>query len=234
MASSTARGIIWDVDGTLVDTAKLHFDAWLRLARELGRDFTEADFAATFGRRNPEIMDYLFDGAYTYDEGIALSERKEGYYRTEAEEQGIEFLPGVRKLVEAFAAMGIPQAIGSSAPVGNLTMILRLTDSAKFFHAVVGMEDTRKGKPEPEVFLTGATRMNVVPAACLVFEDAIAGIEAATAAGMASVGVTFVGHHPAEKLSAAGATRIVRTLEELTPEVVIEMIDTHRNAVMGS
>jgi len=234
MTATVQRGIIWDVDGTLVDTAKLHFDAWLRLAKELGRDFTEADFAATFGRRNPEIMDYLFDGAYSYDEGIALGERKEGYYRTEAEKQGIEFLPGVRPLVEAFAAMGIPQAIGSSAPVGNLTMILRLTDSSKYFHTVVGMEDTRKGKPDPEVFLTGATRMNVVPVACLVFEDAIAGIEAATAAGMASVGVTFVGHHPAEKLRAAGAHRIVRTLEELSASDVVAAIDAHRETAMRS
>lgn len=233
MASTIQRGVIWDVDGTLVDTAKLHFDAWLRLANELGRDFTEADFAATFGRRNPEIMDYLFDGAYSYDEGIALGERKEGYYRTEAEKQGIEFLPGVRALVEAFADMGIPQAIGSSAPVGNLHMILRLTHSANYFAAIVGMEDTRKGKPDPEVFLTGATRIGIAPAACLVFEDAIAGIEAATAAGMASVGVTFVGHHPAEKLRTAGARRIVRTLEELSPADIVGMIDSHRFAAMG-
>src|SRR5580692_5445939 len=111
--------IIWDVDGTLVDTAELHFDAWVKLAVELGRPFTRADFAATFGRRNPEIIRYLFGEKYSDREVAELGERKELYYRAEAA-KGVSLLPGVRPLLEAFSSACIPQAIGSSAPRGNL------------------------------------------------------------------------------------------------------------------
>jgi beta-phosphoglucomutase len=224
MADTNSYGIIWDVDGTLVDTARLHFDAWVRLAGELGRPFTDADFAATFGRRNPEIIHFLFGDSFSKDEGHELGERKERYYRAEAE-KGVELLPGVRQLLEGFHRRGIPQGIGSSAPRGNLELILRITDSLSFFSGVVGMEDTQRGKPDPEVFQVAAAKIGVPASRCLVFEDAVAGIQAANAGGMKSIGVTFVGHHPAEKLRAAGADHIVRTLEELSVEDVLRLID---------
>ena len=107
--------VIWDVDGTLVDTAELHFAAWVRLAKEMGRPFTRDDFTATFGRRNPEIIRFLFGEHYTEAEIAEIGERKEGYYRTAAQ-AGVDLLTGVRTLLEAFQIRGVLQAIGSSAP----------------------------------------------------------------------------------------------------------------------
>src|SRR5690349_23461195 len=91
--------VIWDVDGTLVDTAEMHFAAWAKLATEMGRPFSRSDFAATFGRRNPEIIDILFGQTYSDAEIAQIGETKETYYRAAAE-KGVQLLSGVRDLLD--------------------------------------------------------------------------------------------------------------------------------------
>lgn len=211
----TTPAIIWDVDGTLVDTAEQHFRAWVRLAAEIGRPFSRADFAATFGMRNPEIIRKLFDPAADDARCRVLGERKEDLYRASVREEGTRLLPGAGRLLAAFAEAGWPQAVGSSAPPGNLDLLLGLTETRKYFAAVVTGDDVTRGKPDPEVFLTAAGRLSVAPSRCVVFEDAIAGVAAARAGGMKCVAVTFVGHHPADGLTAAGAELVVGSLEDV-------------------
>ena len=219
MPEDKGKAAIWDVDGTLVDTAELHFQAWQAVCREHGRDFTRADFAATFGQRNPEIIRKLFGDRFDEAEIAALGDRKEVLYR-DAAKAGVELLPGVRQLVEGLHAAGFAQAIGSSAPHANLELILRLTGIARFFGAVVGSEDTQRGKPDPQVFLVAAERMDLAPAHCVVFEDAVAGVQAARAGGMKCVAVRFVGHHPESTLKQAGADLVVDSLEGVSVTVV--------------
>jgi beta-phosphoglucomutase family hydrolase len=224
MTPTADAAVIWDVDGTLVDTAELHFRAWEELCRGLGRDFTRADFAATFGRRNPEIFRHLFGERFGDRDMDELGFRKEELYRAAARGGGVELLPGARALLEGLHAAGFRQAIGSSAPLANIELILAMTRSAAFFQAISSAEDTQRGKPDPQVFLVAAEKLGVPPRRCVVFEDAVAGVEAAKAGGMMCVAVTFVGHHPAEKLRAAGADRVVRSFSELSPDDVIGLI----------
>jgi beta-phosphoglucomutase len=216
--------IIWDVDGTLVDTAAHHFQAWARFAAEIGKPFTHADFAATFGMRNPEILRKLFDP--NADDALCAKwgERKEDLYRASVRDEGTQLLPGVAKLLAAFAEAGWPQAVGSSAPVGNLDLLLGITNTRRYFGAVVTGDDVSRGKPDPEVFLTAASKLGVEPRRCVVFEDAVAGVEAAKAGGMACVAVTFVGHHPAEKLRGAGADMVVASLEDVSAGQVAGLV----------
>lgn len=220
----TTPAIIWDVDGTLVDTAEQHFRAWARLAAEIHKPFTRADFAATFGMRNPEIIRKLFfpdaDDGWCQE----LGRRKEDLYRASVRDEGTQLLPGAGRLLAAFAAAGWPQAVGSSAPPGNLDLLLGLTDTRRYFAAVVTGDDVTRGKPHPEVFLTAAEKLGAEPARCVVFEDAVAGVEAARAGGMRCVAVTFVGHHPADKLRAAGADVVVSSLDEVTTEHVAALV----------
>jgi beta-phosphoglucomutase len=146
MSNTNGRAAIWDVDGTLVDTAELHFQAWQAVCREQGRDFTRSDFAATFGQRNPDILRKLFGERLNPEEIGALGQRKEVLYRAAARD-GVVLLPGVGALVHDLHEAGFVQAIGSSAPHANLELILRLTGIARYFDAVVGSEDTQRGKP---------------------------------------------------------------------------------------
>ncbi len=220
----SSYGIIWDVDGTLVDTAELHYEAWAELARELDKPFTRDDFTATFGRRNPEILRELFGADYTDEEVADLGFRKEEFYRAAAK-HGISLLPGVRILLEGLQAAGYKQAIGSSAPRQNVDLILEITATNSFFEAVVAMEDTQRGKPDPQVFLVGAEKLGLVPGNCLVLEDAVAGVEAAKAGGMKCIAVTFVGHHPDVALEWAGADLVVKTLEQVSVRQVQDILE---------
>ena len=214
--STRTPAVLWDVDGTLVDTAEQHFRAWERLAAEIGRPFTRADFAATFGWRNPEIVRHLFhpdaDDRLCGEIGL----RKETLYRESVRTGGTALLPGVARLLREFADAGWPQAVGSSAPPGNLELLLGATDTLRYFNAVVSGDDVTRGKPDPEVFLAGARKLGVEPARCVVMEDAVVGVQAAKAAGMKCVAVRFVGHHPADTLCAAGADLVVESLDEVS------------------
>ena len=215
--------VIWDVDGTLVDTAELHYQAWCVLTREMGVPFTRADFAATFGWRNPDIIPKMF-GRHDPAEVARLGDRKEEIYRAEAK-KGVELLPGVRSLLAGVAAGGGKQAVGSSAPRRNLELILDITQTAGYFGAVIAMEDVQRGKPDPQVFLLAAERLGVRPQHCVVLEDAPVGVQAAKAGGMHPIGVTFVAHHPAGALENAGADRVVPSLERIDAAALRALVD---------
>ena len=219
--------IIWDVDGTLVDTAAEHFAAWQDLAREIDKPFTKHDFDRSFGRRNPEVLRMLFDPDYTDAECQELADRKEGMYRERVRQDEVKLLPGVAALLEAFESEGWPQAVGSSAPKQNLDLLLERAGVAHYFGAVVSGDDVTTGKPDPEVFLIAAERLGVQPQDCLVLEDAEAGVEAAARAGMACAAVLSSELHTRDSLSAAGAGRVVASLSELT------LVDCRRLVARG-
>jgi beta-phosphoglucomutase len=223
MQDANKAAVIWDVDGTLVDTAELHFQAWSDLARDLGKPFSRTDFANTFGRRNPEIIRQVFGTKYSEEEIARLGQRKEELYRAAAR-KGVELLPGAQALLEGLHAAGFLQAIGSSAPKENLDLILELTQTAKYFQAIVSSEDTQRGKPDPEVFQVAAAKLGVAPARCVVMEDAVAGVQAAKAGGMKCIAVSFVGHHPDSALRAAGADLVVKTLEQVSVAAIRRLI----------
>jgi beta-phosphoglucomutase family hydrolase len=223
VADSRPRAVIWDVDGTLIDTAELHFHAWEELAHRLDKKFTRQEFTSTFGRRNPEIIRQVFGASLGEREIARLGQEKEEIYRAAAR-KGIKLLPGARSLLESLRQASFVQAIGSSAPRANLDLILKMTGIDSFFNTIVSMEDTDRGKPDPQVFLLAAQRLQIEPARCIVMEDAVAGIEAACRAGMKSVAVRFVGHHSEEALRKAGADIIVESLEEVRVEDVAAII----------
>jgi beta-phosphoglucomutase len=224
MPAAEIGAAIWDVDGTLVDTAEMHFEAWTELCRQLGRPFTREEFAATFGRRNAEILPVLFGDRFSGRELDDLGLQKEELYRGAAR-RGVELLPGARSLMEGLKAAGFRQAVGSSAPRANVELILEITRSTHLFDAVSCAEDTTRGKPDPEVFLVAARKLDAPPRRCVVFEDAVAGVEAARNGGMKCVAVRFVGHHPEAKLKAAGADLVVPTLDDVSVQTVRDLLD---------
>ena len=220
--------IIWDVDGTLVDTAAEHYAAWQQFANEIDKPFSQHDFDRTFGMRNPEVLRKLFDANYTDTQCAELADRKETLYRKRVKSHQVKLLPGVERLLGEFRAAGWPQAIGSSAPRRNLDLLLESAGVADYFGAIVSGDDVSNGKPDPEVFLEGARQLGVEAADCLVLEDAEAGVRAAVAAGMVCIAVLSGHLHTRESLTDAGAVRVVDSLEGLTLPLISALLKDGR------
>jgi beta-phosphoglucomutase family hydrolase len=190
-----ARAVLWDMDGTLVDSAEYHWQAWRDTMSRENSPITFEQFLATFGQRNDSIL-RLWLGARATAESIQrLGDAKEALYREYVRQHGIAPLPGAFDWVRRLQRGGWRQAIASAAPRANIETILDVLQAAGCFQAIVSAEDVHRGKPDPEVFLIAAGKLGVPPAHCIVVEDAQHGIEAARAAGMKSIGVTPNGKH---------------------------------------
>jgi HAD superfamily hydrolase (TIGR01509 family) len=183
------RAVLWDLDGTLVDSEEYHWQSWRDILAPEGLSITYEQFLASFGRKNDPIMrDWLGDG-YTPERSARLAEAKEADYRRLVAAHGLTPLPGAREWLAALHQAGWKQAIVTSAPRANAEIMLRGLDH-HVFETVVTAEDVAAGKPDPEVFLTGAARLGVPPSRSIVVEDAAAGIEGARRARMKSIGVS--------------------------------------------
>jgi beta-phosphoglucomutase len=184
------RAVLWDLDGTLVDSEEFHWQSWEHALGLDGVRVTREQFKATFGQRNDRILRGWL-GAESSEERITrIAEAKEAEYRRLAQVHGLTPLPGAAEWLVRLQADGWKQAIASSAPRQNVEVMLAALHLEKYFDAVVASEDVTRGKPDPQVFLAAATRLSVPPARCIVVEDAAAGIEAARRAGMHSIGVS--------------------------------------------
>jgi beta-phosphoglucomutase family hydrolase len=206
------RGAIFDWDGVIINSAAHHEVSWERLAKECGKTLPENHFKRGFGMKNEVIIPELLAWASVPTEIRILSLRKEAIYREVVREQGIAALPGVKTWLLALKDAGIPCVIASSTHRENITTTLDVLGLEEFFPQIVTAEDVKRGKPDPEVFLTAAARIGVEPANGVVFEDALVGIAAAKAAGIRVVAVATT--EPKEKL--AHADWVVDRLDELS------------------
>ncbi|HEY1353278.1 MAG TPA: HAD family phosphatase [Ktedonobacteraceae bacterium] len=186
--SMHTQAIIWDMDGVVLDSAEEHRLAWKRLAEEEGVVFTDEDFWATFGKRNDDIIPHYWHVSST-EQLQALADRKEAYFR-DFIRQSVSFLPGAQELMSALHTAGFLQALASSTPGANIALISELLDLKRYFSALVSGETVTNGKPAPDIFLQAAAVLNVPPTICIVIEDAVAGVQAAHAAGMRCISVT--------------------------------------------
>jgi beta-phosphoglucomutase family hydrolase len=207
--------VLFDWDGVIIDSSSQHEASWERLAAEIGKPLPADHFKRGFGMKNEHIIPNLLGWTDAADHaGIArLSLRKEALYRDAIRERGIEALPGVATFLHRLRDAGVPFAVGSSTHRLNIDAILDALGFSGLFTGIVTAEDVRAGKPHPEVFLRAAEKIARVPGRCVVFEDALAGIQAARAGGMKVVAVATT--NPASELRAV-ADRVVRRLDELT------------------
>ena len=187
MSSNTIQAVIWDLDGVIIDSADEHRRAWQRLARETGVTFTDADFWATFGKRNDDIIPQHW-GNVSKDQLQALADRKELYFREFIREAAAP-LPGSMELMRGLHEAGFPQALASSTPKENIQLIRELLNLDQYLSALVTGESVARGKPAPDIFLKAASELHMPPPVCLVIEDAVTGVQAALAAGMRCISV---------------------------------------------
>ena len=184
-------GVIFDLDGVIVDTAKYHFLAWKDLADQLGFEFTEAHNELLKGVSRVRSLEILLDIGQ-----VALSDEKKQKYLISKNTHYLEYinkmgteeiLPGVIELLDTLDNLGIKYVLGSASK--NAPLILKQVNLFERFAGIVDGNSVSKAKPDPEVFLIGAKKLNLKPEQCVVFEDAIAGVEAANKANMISIGI---------------------------------------------
>ncbi|WP_406682691.1 beta-phosphoglucomutase [Seonamhaeicola sp. MEBiC1930] len=184
-------GVIFDLDGVIVDTAKYHYLAWKKIADALGFEFTEEHNELLKGVSRVRSLEILLDIG-----NIEISEEKKQEYLVSKNEDYLgfitkmeadEILPGASELLDHLDETGIKYVLGSASK--NAPLILKQIGLYDRFAGIVDGNSVSKAKPDPEVFLIGAKKLELEPGQCVVFEDAIAGIEAAKNAKMVSVGI---------------------------------------------
>jgi beta-phosphoglucomutase len=212
-------GVIFDMDGVLVDSYRPHFESWHRSARQWGLEMTEEQFRSTFGMTSREIVVALWGDRLPQKDVPAFDELKEHEYRRIIL-QDFPAMPGAKELIVSLHQAGFKLAVGSSGPPENVKLVLECLGAVDLFEATVSGAEVKHGKPDPEVFLKAAGKLELAPGECLVIEDAVPGVSAALAAGMAVAAVTGT----ATRDQLARANMVVDSLKELTPAIVGELI----------
>lgn len=189
MTDQQPRAVLWDMDGTLIDSRDLHWLSWQEAFTPAGYPLSHERFLENFGRRNDAVIRGFLGDDISADEIARLADAKEVSFRALVRRHGIALLPGARHWLTLLHADGWRQAIASSAPRLNVETILDVLGLGDDIQAVATGEDVRHGKPDPEVFLVAAAKLDIPPARCVVVEDAAAGVEAGRRAGMHTIGV---------------------------------------------
>jgi beta-phosphoglucomutase len=205
-------GVLWDMDGVIVDSGEAHYISWQKSLSRFGISFNRRLFDETFGMNNRGILSLLLERDATDEDVERIGGLKEELFRRDVQHDLVP-LPGAREWIERFSKSGFPQAVASSAPQQNIDCIIEGLELNDYFQALVS-GSALSGKPDPATFLLAAKHLGVAPMDCLVIEDARVGIEAAKRGGMKCVAVCTT--HSREEL--ADADIVVERLSDLTPE----------------
>jgi len=185
------KGFIFDLDGVIVDTAKYHYLAWRKLANELGFEFTEEQNEMFKGVSRKRCLEILLDIGKieaTQDQfDTCMVEKNIDYLAYIEKMDESEILPDVHKILDYLVKQQQPIALGSASK--NAQPILEKVELLSYFDTIVDGNDVTKAKPDPEVFLNAASSLQMRAEDCVVFEDSVAGIQAANNAQMISVGI---------------------------------------------
>jgi beta-phosphoglucomutase len=182
---------LFDLDGVIVDTAKYHYLAWRQLANDLGFDLTMAQNELLKGISRMESLEIILAIG-----NVKLSEEEKVRYAAEKNIRYLDLcmqmtradtLPGVRIFLEELVEKNVKVGLGSASK--NAKVILERIEMLSYFQTIIDGNRITKGKPDPQVFLMGASDLHALPINCVVFEDAVAGIQSAKAAGMMAVGI---------------------------------------------
>jgi len=205
---------IFDLDGTLIDNNSYHLQSWLQYLKDMNREMSEEEYKANVnGRTNKDVIEYIYQRKMDDKEAMKYAHEKEAIYR-QLYAPYIKPVAGLLELLEKLRSLSIPMAIATSGIQVNIDFLFEHIPIRSYFDVIVNSAHISKGKPDPEIYIKTAELLKVSPAECLVFEDAVVGINSARAAGMKVVGVLTT--HKAEELS--GADILIKDFSELVAE----------------
>jgi len=206
------NAIIFDMDGVLFANSDFHIEAWIVYARKMGREITAEDVRSRLGWNNRDYMRFIFNRDPTEEEVEHSIIDKEEVYRTLCRAHLIH-PEGLLAFLEAAQAAGIRMGVATSAPPENISFTLDGLDIRKYFEVVVDASQVKQSKPDPAIYLKAAEQLGVSPANCIVFEDAIAGIQSGKAAGMDVIAITT--SYPAEVLKQQMPDAVIESFTDL-------------------
>ncbi len=207
-----AKVYIFDMDGTMVDNLAFHLRAWHAFSRRYGNELTDEQIIGWTGATNEFYMERMLGRKVAPDELKRLEDEKEALYREEYAPY-LALAPGLRELLDRAHAAGIVCAVASGAPTQNIDFVLDGLGIRGEFAAVIDASKYARGKPAPDCFLMTAEAIGVAPVDCVVFEDAVAGVRAAHAAGMRVVTITT--SSPRETFESVHADAIIASFKDL-------------------
>lgn len=217
--SSSIKAFIFDLDGVIVDSAEYHYQAWGQLAMELGIPFDRTHNERLKGVSRMDSLELILENSkdphtYTPSEKMLLADRKNDNYKQLIEHISPgDLLPGIGRLLQDLREADI--RIGLASASHNAPIIVQRLQIASYIDVIVDPGTLRKGKPDPEIFLTAASLLGVSPESCIGIEDAEAGVQAIKSAGMFAVGV-------GDPVSMQAADMIIQNGEEMTYSIIVD------------
>ncbi|WP_338052867.1 beta-phosphoglucomutase family hydrolase [Prosthecochloris ethylica] len=212
---------IFDMDGVLVDNMYLHARSWVELFRDYGLEGMDPEryLRETAGMKGLDVLRHFLDPGISPEEADRLTELKDFLYRVMYREE-MRPMRGLERFLDRAAELDIPLGVGTGAGARNIDYTLATPGLKDRFKAVVGSHQVPHGKPNPDIFLKVAELLDTEPSRCVVFEDALPGVEAASRAGMKAVALTTT--NPADVMSRCkGVIEVVDDFTSLTPDQVI-------------
>lgn len=211
-------GVLWDLDGVLIESSQQHLDSWISVLPRFGLTMSREVHEQTFGMNNREILTIMLGELPEADLLRRISSAKESAFR-EIIKGTVEPLVGAVELLEKLYSVKVRQAIASSAPEENIHVVVEELKIGGYFQALVSGQDL-PAKPNPAVYLEAARQIELGPEACVVVEDAVVGVRGAKKAGMRAVGVTTT--HAAEALR--DADLVVVSLLDLSVNEIVHLL----------
>jgi HAD superfamily hydrolase (TIGR01509 family) len=202
------KALLFDWDGVVIDSASLHCRSWEILSQELGKSLPSNHLEAGFGKRNETIIPEILGWTNDPSQINLWGKRKEQLYRQLGKKEGITLIPGVKEFLEQANKQSFRLCVGTSTEKKNVLLAMNQHGLEKFFHGIIASEDVTHGKPNPEVFLKGASKLACKPCECVVLEDSPHGILAAQKAKMKTIALTTT--HPEE------------FFRELAPDLILD------------
>ena len=209
------RGIIFDVDGTMVDNKDYHEQAWFELCKRHAIELTAEEYCTRIhARTNDKIIPDIFGADISRKAADIIALEKETIYR-DLYRSHVRPLPGLIRFLDEIKANSIPCAAASNSPAGNVNFVLDELGIRHYFASVISADDVSHGKPDPEIFLTSAKRLGLPPPQCIVFEDSAPGFEAARRAGCPYI-VIAIGADNEHLTRSDGAVAIYQDYTKIT------------------
>ncbi len=218
------EGLIFDLDGTLIDNNAYHIEAWKEFYKKINKEFSHEEYMRNInGRISKVIFPYLMQRQMKDDEIMQMDDEKESLYR---ELYGAHMQPikGLVDFLEDLLKDGYKMAIATSGLPPNIEFMFKKLPLRKYFSAVVNASHITNGKPHPEIFERAAKEIGADPNNCIAFEDSIAGIRSAKAAGMRVVGLTTT--HSKEDI--AEADLIIADYTEISSETLLQLMQRQK------